>query len=116
MLPFWRKVATIPPYDTHATNRGSRTLSDFWQHIPATLREHEDSIELLAAKDNEFRELCEDYEDCVAALRHWEASGEPEAENRVKEYRELLAALQTEIELFLKSEILRTVKGKEDST
>ena len=91
-------------------------MSEFWQHIPSTLREHEDSIDLLAAKDDEFRELCRDFDDCVAALRRWEASGEPEAKARSVEYRDLLAALQTEIERFLKSESLRTVKGKEDST
>jgi len=77
-------------------------VSNFWQHIPAPLREHEDSIDLLAAKDNEFRELCRDFDDCVDALRRWEASGEPEAGARAGEYRELLAALQTEIERFLK--------------
>ena len=77
-------------------------MSDFWQHIPATLREHEDSIDLLAAKDGKFRELCRDFDDCVDALRRWEASGKPEAGARMGEYRELLAALQTEIELFLK--------------
>jgi hypothetical protein len=91
-------------------------VSDFWQHIPATLREHEDSINLLAAKDIEFRELCGDFDDCVAALRRWEESGEPEAKARVGEYRTLLAALQTEIERFLKSESVRTVRGREDST
>jgi uncharacterized protein YdcH (DUF465 family) len=91
-------------------------VSDFWQHIPVSLRLQEDSIDRLAAKDNEFRELCGDFDDCVDALRRWEASGEPEAKARAGEYRELLAALQTEIERFLKSESLRTVKGKEDST
>lgn len=91
-------------------------MSDFWQHIPVSLRLQEDSIDRLAAKDNEFRELCGDFDDCVDALRRWEASGEPEAKARAGEYRELLAALQTEIERFLKSESLRTVKGKEDST
>ena len=77
-------------------------MSDFWQHIPATLRQHEDSIDLLAAKDGEFRELCRDFDECVAALRRWEASGEPEAGARVVEYRELLGALHEEIRQFLK--------------
>ena len=77
-------------------------MSDFWQHIPETLRKHEDSIDLLAAKDGKFRELCRDFDDCVDALRRWEASGKPEAGARMGEYRELLTALQTEIERFLK--------------
>ena len=77
-------------------------MSDFWRHIPVTLRQHEDSIDLLAAKDDEFRELCRDFDDCVDALRRWEASGNPEAGARMGEYRELLTALQTEIEHFLK--------------
>jgi hypothetical protein len=77
-------------------------VSEFWQHIPATLRLYENSIDLLAAKDGKFRELCGHFDDCVDALRRWETSGKPEAAARGREYRELLAALQTEIERFLK--------------
>ena len=76
-------------------------MSDFWQHIPATLRELEDSIDLVAVKDARFRELCRDFDDCVEALERWKASTELEAGVRTEEYRELLAALQTEIERYL---------------
>jgi hypothetical protein len=91
-------------------------VSDFWQHIPVSLRLQEDSIDRLAAKDNEFRELCGDFDDCVAALRHWEESGAPEAEARAGDYRELLASLQLEIERFLKLEARERSQERENST
>jgi len=54
-------------------------------------------INLLMAKDPEFVVLCEDYNDCVNALRHWSRSRAPEAETRVKEYRALIEELEEEI-------------------
>ena len=49
------------------------------------------------AEDSEFLALCEDYDDCVDALRHWANSKEPEAEIRTNEYRVLVRELQEEI-------------------
>ena len=48
-------------------------------------------------KDPEFVALCEDYEDCVYALRHWGRSKAPEAQTRVLEYRVLVEELEEEI-------------------
>ena len=55
------------------------------------------AVQLLMAKDPEFVALCEDYNDCVNALRYWGESKAPEAETRVKEYRTLVAELEEEI-------------------
>ena len=54
-------------------------------------------INLLMGKDPEFVILCEDYNDCVNALRYWGQSKTPEAETRAKEYRTLIEELEEEI-------------------
>lgn len=51
-----------------------------------------DGIRRLFRRDREFRELCEDYRDCVAALERAEISRPARAE----EYRELAAELLAE--------------------
>jgi hypothetical protein len=59
--------------------------------------EKKDILDLLMAKDPEFFTLCEDYDTCLNALKHWSESQAPEAETRVSEYRTLLRELQEEI-------------------
>lgn len=54
-------------------------------------------MDRLLAEDPEFPALCEDYEDCVKALRYWIQSKAPEAETRVTEYRTLVRELRDEI-------------------
>lgn len=56
-----------------------------------------ETISLLIQEDPEFREMCEDYDDCVNALHYWKNSKENDAEHRVKEYRTLIHELETEI-------------------
>ena len=41
--------------------------------------------------------MCEDHDACVSALAYWAKSKDPEAENRVIEYRTLIRDLQEEI-------------------
>ena len=48
-----------------------------------------------------FRELCEDYRRCVAALDRWKESTGTEASQRHQEYTELLMELGKEIETWL---------------
>lgn len=52
--------------------------------------------------DVEFRSLCQDYEDCVQALRHWSQTAEAPP-GRVTEYTELLEELEREIQEVLES-------------
>jgi hypothetical protein len=54
-------------------------------------------IDGLLKKDTEFLTLCEDHGICVASLRYWIRSKEPEAETRVNEYRSLIQELEEEI-------------------
>ena len=72
-------------------------MNDMASHIREQFPDKKDSINLLMAKDPEFRVLCDDYHACVKALRYWVGSKEPEAETRVSEYRTLVRELQDEI-------------------
>ena len=49
------------------------------------------------AKDPEFHTLCDDYDACVDALHYWAESKAPEANIRVKEYRNLCRELEKEV-------------------
>jgi hypothetical protein len=58
--------------------------------------EYELAIHRLWTRDGEFRAICGDYEDAVAALRHWE-DVEPPPGERAQEYRQLVSELEAEI-------------------
>ena len=47
--------------------------------------------------DESFRELCEDYEDAVAALTDW-LSPKHHSEKMAKDYQDLVSELEAEIE------------------
>lgn len=72
-------------------------MNDEPRHILEKFREDSHTIAHLIEEDGEFHALCEDYEVCVEALRYWEQSKEPEAKNRVNEYRTLTRELEEEI-------------------
>jgi len=55
------------------------------------------TLTLLMAEDPEFLAICEDYEECVKALRYWVHSNEPEAATRINEYNSLVRELEEEI-------------------
>ena len=72
-------------------------MNDKIGYILERLPEKSHLIHLLMEKDPEFVALCEDYNDCVDALRYWGRSKAPEAETRVNEYRILVEELEEEI-------------------
>ncbi len=59
------------------------------------------AIEDLAARDEEFRDLCIDFVDAEAELQRWEHSTGPKHEERCAEYAELVNDLAREIEVAL---------------
>jgi hypothetical protein len=67
------------------------------RHIREILPDQKRTIDLLAAQNSEFLELCEDHDACVNAMQYWTRSKEPEAETRVNEYRTLVRELEEEI-------------------
>jgi hypothetical protein len=50
-----------------------------------------------------FRELCDDYRRCRAALESWQQQENEGTEERSREYTELLAELAAEIEVWLQA-------------
>ena len=55
----------------------------------------------LFRESSSFQSLCDDYRDCLAALRHWEQSASGEAPALAKAYTELLGELEQEVRQFL---------------
>ena len=54
-------------------------------------------------ENRSFRDLCQDYSECAAALEGWRRSDDDASSLRAREYAELLGELESEIELFLES-------------
>jgi hypothetical protein len=52
------------------------------------------SIRRLSAHSAEFRAICEDYEEALSALKHWETTS---CDAKAQEYRVLAAELEMEI-------------------
>ena len=74
------------------------TMSDITNHIRERFPDQSDAIAILMAKDPEFHSICEDYGECIKAYSYWIRSKEPEAATRVNEYRNLIQALEAEVE------------------
>lgn len=72
-------------------------MNDKMYRIRKRFPDKSKTIALLIAEDSEFHVMCEDYDDCVQACGYWGLSKEPEAENRVNEYRTIIKALEMEI-------------------
>ena len=68
--------------------------------LQAALRrfsEQAPQVEQLILRDRDFRSLCEDYGDAVAALERWSSSTQAIAPHRTAEYRKLVEDLENEI-------------------
>jgi hypothetical protein len=63
------------------------------QRFPA----HQQAIEALAARDEDFRSLCADFAEAQAALRRWEEPSSAVREKRRAEYQTLVEELAGEI-------------------
>ena len=76
-------------------------------HIRKRFPNESEAIARVMAEDSDFRDICEDFRDCMNALQYWSHSDEPEAETRVNQYRALIDELEKEI-----VEALRAMKPK----
>jgi hypothetical protein len=54
-------------------------------------------VQQAALRDARFRALCEDYESAAEALEFWTSSTDPRRPQMIREYRDLMAELETEI-------------------
>ena len=58
-------------------------------------------LEREILQDPDFRSLCEDYGEAVAALERWSSSSHPSSPQRVSEYQNLVRELEEEIQSHL---------------
>lgn len=66
-------------------------------HVLSLFPAAELAIHRLYASDAAFRGICDDYEEALAALRHWEGD-----DARARDFRRLAAEIESEIAAFLK--------------
>jgi hypothetical protein len=68
----------------------------------------------LFLKSSSFRSLCEDYRDCLAELKHWQASIAAEAPDWRQTYAHLLEELEQELWQYLRDEaVSHSASGKD---
>ena len=56
----------------------------------------------LFRKNNNFKAICDDYQQCAKALSRWKQSSSEKAPARRKEYADLLNELELELRQFLR--------------
>ena len=59
--------------------------------------DRKDTVKRLFKRSVTFQTICEDYLQCVEALRYWKQSAEENATARTREYEGLLIDLEAEI-------------------
>jgi hypothetical protein len=78
-----------------ASRRNTREL------VSSAFPDREELIERAYEEDGSFRDLCQDYRKCAAALERWRGADSEASSSRAKEYAELLAELERELEDWL---------------
>lgn len=90
---------TLQRHRYHAARRW-KDIGEMDQGVTAAQRHFPNrtkAIEDLAARDEEFRSLCDDFADAEAELKKWEKSADPKHEQRYAEYLVLVDDLANEI-------------------
>ena len=59
--------------------------------------DRKDMVKRLFKESENFKAVCEDYQECAKALHHWDRSYSEEASLRKSEYSALLQELEAEI-------------------
>lgn len=60
--------------------------------------DREDILRRMYLRNETFKSICEDYQKCEEALRYWSKSERAEAQERQREYLDLLYELNSEIQ------------------
>ncbi|MGO6817299.1 hypothetical protein ACCS67_20755 [Rhizobium brockwellii] len=76
------------------------------RQFPARIR----AIDDLSSRSEDFREICRDFADAQSELEKWKVSTDPKRNERVVEYRELIAELSKEIEGALDASVPPTAR------
>ena len=83
------------------------TRADTLALIQASFAGRDQLIERAFGENPSFRGLCEDYQDCAAALDRWDRLGGADARSQRREYAELLEGLGQEIRSWLEAMVVR---------
>lgn len=86
-------------------NRNRDTLSLIRSSFPG----RDQLVERVFRDHPSFRDLCEDYRECLEAIHRWREEASAEAPHRRREYHELLEELKQEIETWLESRDTRSL-------
>ena len=70
-------------------------------HLFERFPDRKGAVKALYRGSKDFQSLCEDYRQCVAALRYWSRSSEEYAPARRQEYTLLLQELEEEVSKIL---------------
>ncbi|OWW04595.1 hypothetical protein ATY81_00990 [Rhizobium sp. R72] len=66
--------------------------------VKSCFRERTKAIEELAPRNEGFRDLCDDFLTAHEEKLQWERSSDPERDERIAEYQELINSMRIEIE------------------
>ena len=93
----------MPAIGVGATNKGRAMTAkrDIAAQIGSSFPGYGRLIDHAYRSDPTFRELCDDYLKCAAALKRWQRSHVEKSSPRSEEYSELLAELAGEVEAWL---------------
>jgi acyl-CoA reductase-like NAD-dependent aldehyde dehydrogenase len=67
------------------------------EFVNGSFKEHAKIIEEFAARDEGFRDMCDDFLTAHDEKLQWERSSAPERDERIAEYEELIDSLRMEI-------------------
>ncbi|MEK1893205.1 MAG: hypothetical protein AAAB20_08000 [Rhizobium sp.] len=67
------------------------------EFVKSSYKEHAKVIEELAAREEGFRDMCDDFLTAHDEKLQWERLSAPERDERIGEYQELIDNLRTEI-------------------
>jgi hypothetical protein len=91
------KVTRTSLDEPDGTSRDQEVVGEICSSFPGRDR----LIESTYRAEWTFRELCQDFQECAAAVERWREMPSAESEGRFEEYSELLTELSKEIEAWL---------------
>jgi hypothetical protein len=87
-------------------SKGRQTIAERARILPILKRfpDKRAALRCLFGESSSFQSLCDDYRDCLAALKYWEQSISEEAPALARVYAELLGELEQEVRQYLEQE------------
>lgn len=85
------------------SSKGHQTIAERARILPILKRfpDKRAALWCLFGESSSFQSLCDDYRDCLAALKYWEQSISEEGPALARVYAELLGELEQEVRQYL---------------